>query len=91
MSRGARVYVLFLRVVLALLPALALVGYIASDRIARLLPQTWWFVVVFALAVIGILAWLEAVTGHWAIEGPIYARALRRVGTRLRLTQPSDE
>jgi hypothetical protein len=82
-----RLYLLFLRALLALVPVVVIVAFFFSGRIAGLLPQTWWFVVVFLFAAIALIAWLEVVTGHWAIEGPIYARALRRLLATLRPRQ----
>jgi len=85
--RRIRLYVLLLRALLVLLPIALVVGFAFSDRIAGLLPQTWWFVAVFLGAAIAIGAWIEVATGHWAVERPIYARALRRLGAMLRPTQ----
>lgn len=82
-----RLYVLLLRALLALLPVAVVVGFAFSDRIAALLPQTWWFVAVFFCAVAALIAWMDVATGNWAEEGAIYARALRRLGAKLRPSQ----
>jgi hypothetical protein len=79
--------VLLLRGLLALLPVALVVGFFFSDRIAGLLPQSWWFVVVFLCAVVALGGWIEVATGQWATERGIYARALRRLGARLRPSQ----
>jgi hypothetical protein len=79
--------ILLLRVLLVLLPILLLVGFAFSDRIAGLLPQSWWFVGVSFCAAIAIAAWIEVRTGQWACERQIYARALRRLGAMLRPSQ----
>jgi hypothetical protein len=81
---------LLLRVLLVLLPILLLVGFAFSDRIAGLLPQSWWFVAAFFCAAIAIGAWIEIRTGQWAVERQIYARALRRLGAVLRPNQGRD-
>jgi hypothetical protein len=80
-------YVLLLRALLVLLPVALIVGFASSDRIAGLLPQTWWFVVVFFCAAVALGAWIEVVTGQWPVERAIYARALRRVRAMLRPSQ----
>jgi RsiW-degrading membrane proteinase PrsW (M82 family) len=83
--------ILLLRVLLVLLPIAVLVGFAFSDRLAGLLPQSWWFVAVFFCAAIAIGAWVEVRTGQWAVERQIYARALRRLGARLRPSQRRGE
>jgi len=83
-------YVLLLRVLLATLPVAVVVGFAFSDRLAGLLPQTWWFVAVFFCAAVAIIAWVDVVTGNWAVERQIYARALGRLAVILRPSQRRD-
>jgi uncharacterized membrane protein len=83
--------VVLLRVLLALLPVALVAGFFFSDRIAGLLPQSWWFVIVFLCAAVAIGVWIEAATGQWDTERAIYAGWLRRLAAMLRPSQRGGE
>jgi hypothetical protein len=57
-----RLYVILLRIGLALLPVAVIVGFAFSDRIAGALPHTWWtFAGLFAV-LLALLVWVGATT-----------------------------
>jgi hypothetical protein len=72
-------YVLLLRAASGVITVLVVVGFALSDRVDSLLPHTTLFLVVFACAVVALLAWAEAISGQWPQERAVYASALRRL------------